>query len=230
MKKAKHRRSTKTRRRPKLTAHEALQQRELAWGLGLGVLFAILVVSSGCDMKRIVPRSLNSSGYQIVASDQGTVGIRNFAQIRESMSEVTGVPVSDTDVTNYYNANRARFSLDGNVESVTPSMLLAISSMAGIYCGKFVAAEQALAATQRKAFTSVDFARNQAQFTSTVASDVATRLARIFWRRMPSAVEIAAVQEVLDESKTRANSTNETRNALIAACAAQLSARDFIRS
>src|SRR5713226_4009228 len=86
----------------------------------------------------------------------GTVGIKNFLQLRASMSAVTGVPVRDPGVDDYFQRNKTHFSPDGRVGTITGPMMLAHSGMAGVFCSKLVDNESSAPASSRKFFSAVD--------------------------------------------------------------------------
>lgn len=160
----------------------------------------------------------------------GTVAVRHFAQIRESMAVVTNVDANDSAITNFYNANRPRFSLDGNAQAISASMLLATTSMAGLFCTRLVDADRALGSDQRRAHGGLDFTKDQKKVTAAAAEPVFQNYARLFWRREASKTEIAALWSVIAESQSRTASTAEMRNAWIGACTSALSSLEFIKS
>jgi hypothetical protein len=165
----------------------------------------------------------------------GTVGIRNLDQLALSMSSVTGVAMT-TQLASQNASIQPWLSTDGQVDSVTPSMLLAITGMAGSFCKAFLANESAAADKDRKAHAGVKFNSGPTAVTVPTLNAVIGTYAKLFWRRAPSTEEIAtlndayndAVKALGDVTNTDAARSTATQNALLVPCTAALSSVSFI--
>jgi hypothetical protein len=142
-----------------------------------------------------------------LTSPPPTVAIRTGNQLVRSMSAVTGIDVTDPDVRRYYAMVAARLSSDGNALGVGSSMLLADTSLAGVFCQKLLAKEAAMASGQRKFFGAVDFTQDTTALSTSARDAVFQQLGHVFLRRQLSA----------DEMTTMANSFDEVVSALTAA-------------
>lgn len=204
--------------------------------LALGALLA--AANSACEL--MPQKSLVESRSSAVSGNAGPSGpelngvaaIRTFSQINESMAAVTGVDPLTAEIVTFQNQARTRLSLDGNIEGVSPAMLLAVSGLAGTYCKNLVTRERGIAdVNTRLVFKSVDFTKDQNSLTEPVRRAVIQRYGERFWRRAPNeeetAILLAAFTEIL---AGRPNSTTEAQNALIATCTAALNSLDFIKS
>lgn len=175
----------------------------------------------------------------IQPTSEGTVALKHFGQISLAMAQVTNVSPMDPLASPYYQAQKARFSADGGANGITPSMLMATTSLAGIYCSKLVAADANQATPSlRLAHSSVDFSKGTAALTDAIRSQVATSYYRLFLRRDPSAAEIKILNDAMIEaaaakSNTGAaldvNSTNVMRSVLIMGCTSVLGSGEFIQ-
>jgi hypothetical protein len=66
------------------------------------------------------------------------VGVKNFEQINMTMSQLTGVPVSDANIVTVFNDITIQLPGDNSVKSFLPSMQVAITKLATEYCDRLV--------------------------------------------------------------------------------------------
>lgn len=66
------------------------------------------------------------------------VGIKNFEQINSTMSQLTGVPMSDGAIVTVFNDIAIQLPSDNSVKSFLPSMQVAITKLATEYCDRLV--------------------------------------------------------------------------------------------
>ena len=90
---------------------------------------------------------------------QAQIGIKNFRQIIQSFNSLTGVMVTDPDVKATIEETRSRLPKFGRADEVNSAMLLAMTSLSGIFCQKLIAADAQKSPDQRRAHKSVDFAK-----------------------------------------------------------------------
>lgn len=86
------------------------------------------------------------------------VGIKNFEQINNTMSALTGVPTSDAAIMTVYNDIAIQLPTDNNVKNFLPSMQVAITKLATEYCDRTVETE----AYRSKIWTTVNFTQGPA--------------------------------------------------------------------
>jgi hypothetical protein len=174
----------------------------------------------------------------------GTAGIRHLDQLALSMSAVTQVPMtaavtatpSNTTIAAHNGAIAPWLSTDGNVLSVTPSMLLSVTGLAGSFCQVFLINEAAMAAGSRRAHGSVNFKGGPPALTGDIIADVISHYAHLFWHRDPTATEMEALIQSVTEATTGvgavANSdvarTAAVQSILIVPCTATLSSLAFL--
>ncbi|MEK6580543.1 MAG: hypothetical protein AABZ55_15075 [Bdellovibrionota bacterium] len=174
----------------------------------------------------------------------GTTAVKNFMQIGESMSVVTGVSSSDNtaisglSIKGFIAANQGSFSDNGRADSVSASMLKSIATLAGLYCGRSLAIEKAAAVGARKVYKSVTFPGTLTSLTPAVIASLNSDLALAFWQRQASAAEQASlntlITQVLAQTTSAAAATLSAAqrhdNAVLSACVAVLSSLDFYKS
>lgn len=81
------------------------------------------------------------------------VGVKNFEQINVTMSQLTGVPLTDTAIVTVFNDIAIQLPSDNNVKSFLPSMQVAITKLATEYCDRLVETD----AYRIKIWTTINF-------------------------------------------------------------------------
>lgn len=66
------------------------------------------------------------------------VGVKNFEQINNTMSQLTGVPTSDSNITSVFNDSSIALPSDNNLKNFVPSMQVAITKLATEYCDRLI--------------------------------------------------------------------------------------------
>ncbi len=87
------------------------------------------------------------------------VGVKNFEQINNTMSALTGVPTTDTTISSVYNDIAVQLPSDNNVKNFLPSMQVAITKLATEYCDKTVETD----AYRSKIWTTINFGQGPTQ-------------------------------------------------------------------
>jgi hypothetical protein len=172
----------------------------------------------------------------------GTISVRNFAQIRESMAVVTGVNLgSDLNgaadpqggITSFYNSFRSQLASHGNATEINPSMLLTTTGLASLFCQQAINREKALPTNDpgRLVFNSIDFSMKPAALTADVRTAQIQGYARAFWRRDATAEELDVLNIAFDEALAGRPATSaEVQSALLVTCTAALTSTDFIKN
>ena len=169
----------------------------------------------------------------------GTVGIRNFAQLLPAMSAVTGVPQTNAQVQAYFKSAKSGLSLDGSSAGTTSALLLAAAAIGGVVCQQSVSAESALdkANPARVLFGGVDFTQDpSAAFLNvTVQIQVINAIAQRAWGRAPTATETQILVDDLNDTAavfSGSGSSSLALNQILAfsLCAVFLSSPDFLRN
>jgi len=162
---------------------------------------------------------------------RGTVGIKNFLQLRASMSAVTHVPISDPDVADYFQRNKTHFSADGTVGTISGPMMLAHSGLAGIFCSKLVDSESSAPASSRKFFSAVDFTQDPTAFTEVNRRDAIQRTFQNILTRVPEESELTILLRAMNEASAGRDLTAELTSALcLVTCTAVLASIEFSAS
>lgn len=158
--------------------------------------------------------------------------LQTSEQVFNSFINLTDQPNFSNTIMNEFNIRSGTLSVKSDLKFMNAPMLFAITSLAGEVCNGLVAREQAIVdTTQRKFFSSVNFAQaitslDQASYTSTV-----TRLANSFWGRAPSSEEI----QLFDGFRTdfiaaipaaQAAQAAQTRALALSTCTAMLATFD----
>jgi hypothetical protein len=87
------------------------------------------------------------------------VGVKNFEQINVTMSQLTGVPVTDTSIVTVFNDIAIQLPSDNNIKSFLPSMQVAITKLATEYCDRLVETD----AYRKVIWTTINFAQGPTQ-------------------------------------------------------------------
>ena len=73
-----------------------------------------------------------------VSEQEPDVGLRNFAEINASMSKITGVPVTNSDVVSTYNTVKQQLPTTTSAETFLSSHQMGVAQMAIEYCSALV--------------------------------------------------------------------------------------------
>ncbi|MBC7537565.1 MAG: hypothetical protein H7281_01995 [Bacteriovorax sp.] len=87
------------------------------------------------------------------------VGVKNFEQINVTMSQLTGVPVSDANIVTVFNDIAIQLPSDNSVKSFLPSMQVAITKLATEYCDRLVETD----AYRKVIWTTINFDQSPTQ-------------------------------------------------------------------
>ncbi len=198
---------------------------------------ALLLLSGGAISCKggIVGQSIGADGGADDTTPpealRGTAGIKNFLQVRASMSTVTGVPVTDPDVDDYFQRNKTHFSADGRVGTISGPMMLAHSSIAGIFCSRLVANESSAPAGSRKFFSAVDFTQDPTALTDAIRRDAIRRTFQNVLTRVPEESEFTILLRAMNEAAAgRDLTTDLTSNLCLITCTAVLASIEFSAS
>lgn len=66
------------------------------------------------------------------------VGVKNFEQINQTMSVLTGIPTNNTNVATVYNDIVIQLPTDNNIKNFLPSMQVAITKLGTEYCDRLI--------------------------------------------------------------------------------------------
>lgn len=200
---------------------------------------ALLLLSAGAISCKggIIGQSLGVDGGSDNTSPpppevlRGTAGIKNFLQLRASMSAVTQVPIGDSDVDDFFQRNKTHFSADGTVGTISGPMMLAHSGLAGIFCAKLVDNESRASASSRKFFSAVDFTQDPTAFTEVNRRDAIQRIFQNILTRTPEESEIAILLRAMNEASVGRELTADlTSNLCVVSCTAVLASIEFSAS
>jgi len=174
---------------------------------------------------------------------QGTIGMKNFQQLALSMSQVTGVPM--TQMVRDEGANRdirlsdhaatigPWLSQTGSALDVNASMILSITGFAGMFCKAFLTNEAAAAANARIIHGSVNFTAGASALPAS-SSELVNQYALRFWRREPTNEEKRyleqALQEAVDELRSGTQNSTSAQRALLVPCTVALASLEFLKS
>lgn len=173
----------------------------------------------------------------VTISSTGTAGIRDFIQVVPAMSAVTGIPVSNSNVQNYYSSAITRMSVDGSGTAVSSALLATYTTMASIFCQELVTKESPPNGPA-VLFSDLDYTKGVSGLTPAVRAALLKKLTNQFWGRDPSAGESATFNTMLDEISTQLNgitgyytdSTSKTKAISLSSCTAILSSLDFLKN
>lgn len=164
-----------------------------------------------------------------ITQSDGTIGVRNFEQVREAMEDMTGISTANllnySQVVAFVGGARSRLSFNGDARGVSSGMLLTITGLAGTYCHFLMI--DGTSPVYAALVSGVNLSVPYAQISTESKSRVAGNFARRFWRREPNAEEIATLVEAMNEA---AATSLPSVQAFAIGCTAALSSADFFQS
>lgn len=233
-------------------------------GSSLLVLSAACISLFGCDLSGLAQKKTNavlattpSSGSQtggggsptnnappapsapvevpVNISSTGTAGIRDFVAVVPAMSAVTGIPISNNNVRNYYYASITRMSVDGSGTAVSSALLATYTTMASVFCWELDNQE---AGGTKNIFAALDFSKGTDQLTPAVRTALLNKLTQQFWGRLPTATEATTFNTMLDEVSAALatvggnynNNYEKTKMIALSSCTAILSSLEFLKN
>jgi len=151
-----------------------------------------------------------------------TVAIVYGDQVLENMQACTAL-AQPSIATLDANAERlGSFSKYGYAGDVTSALMMATAALASEVCDDLVDQEANLATTARRIYSSVDF--NMNALNDSAIEDVATRMSRSCWGRMPASEELTIIREEVNAMGTVSN-----RLRAVSICTSVLASLDGIR-
>jgi len=195
-----------------------------------GLFLTLIFGTTACSLFA-QKRAPSSTAQNTNSVGAGSVSIRDFNQLLDSVTAVTGVSRMDPVLVDYYNSARTRLSTDGNSNSVTSPVLLTMTSIAGVACKRMIEMEQGMTSSSRAVYNSVNFVQDQTVLTPSVRLEIFNKLAAKFWRRTLTASEALVLSQSIDDALAgEVNSSNNLIVALLVNCTSMLSSLDFIQS
>jgi hypothetical protein len=185
--------------------------------------------SSSTGSSRNPSGSTAQTPEQVLNQAQVEVGMKNFEQINYSFADLTGVPVSNTQVNNTYAAVEATLPSENEVKILQSSNQVAITRLAAEYCNQLVT-NGTFTASRDAIFTAAIFT----QLPGVVDKQaLANRTTNAFWgagiiaqsELDDARLELIALFDdiiAMEAAGTR-NSTGTTNKAVRAVCTAALS-------
>lgn len=146
--------------------------------------------------------------------------ILHFNQVLQNMETVTGV-VADANLRNYYKNKTDILSTNGDPDSVTAPMWLAITEISSRMCNALVEKEAGLAPEERLFFNNVDFTRAPSNISQSNRDLIVRKISRSFWGRNETDAEKLDLLNGFNE--VNVNETNP-KVGLKALCTIMLSA------
>lgn len=153
------------------------------------------------------------------------VGVKNFEQINNTMSALTGVPITDSAIVTVYNDISIQLPTDNNVKNFLPSMQVAITKLATEYCDRTVETD----AYRVKIWPSVNFAVGPSTtFTATNKTTMINQTVEKFFGPIEQAeidkvkTELLALYDSLNAGESQTSSAT-TKKIVKGLCTASLS-------
>lgn len=158
---------------------------------------------------------------------QGEFAIKNYRQILSSLSVVTGVSANDADIRRTFDETMTRLPKFGRVDEVNSSMLLALTSLSGMFCRKMIEADVRRTSDQRRAHRAVDFVLPPTGLTEDIRRSVIGEYAGLFWGRTVTDDEATMVLATMAEAEPQVGTTvTSTQQLLLVACTSMAASTD----
>ena len=139
------------------------------------------------------------------------IGVRTFSEINATMSELTGIPTSNSTVFTTYTNLKQQLPSTENINAFVPANIIGISQLAFEYCDQLVENTEGNRAAILGAFdfnSNVDTAFNVAGDTATEPSNEKKQLVNALYDRMIG-IPAVALGAGLSSAPTRAETTTE---------------------
>ena len=192
------------------------------------ILLLILILLGACDTLRDRDSAFDTQSEPGLA----TVGVKTFRQVFQQLTVATGLNGTNTPtVQSFFNMVSPSLSADGNAQTVSPTMLLAMTSLTGFFCDQLIRKELPLPQADRKIYRNVVFTEDQRTLTEDIRRDLGQQFAGFFWQREMSEEEMTILLEAMKEAETgRPLAAAETRALAIIPCVVTGSSLDAIKN
>lgn len=158
--------------------------------------FVLFVTGFNCALSKMHSlQGSNDSLSMATKAEDYPYALLNGEQILSSMLNLTEQTSASQQVRNEYNLRNTTFSTDNYLNSMSASMFLSATSLAGEVCNSLVAKEKALAVDQRSFFTSINFSLPPMQITINDYMNSAQIFSNKIWGRSLASTETDAFEE-----------------------------------
>ena len=177
---------------------------------------------------RAILKSFVIAGLMASTTAHADIGIKNFRQIVQSYSSLTGVPVTDADVKATIDETQSRLPKFGKPDEVNSAMLLAMTSLSGMFCQKMIASDMTKAMGQRRAHNTVDFTKIPSTYSDDARKAIVDEYAQLFWGRSATDAEkMALIKTFQDLQVSGGDNVDGLQKALKATCTVVGSSQEF---
>jgi hypothetical protein len=207
--------------------------------ISVGLLTVLVVVFTQCgknttQIGNSTSNNSNAGGTipmdhgQIITNTEISEGIKSHEQIFFTMSALTGVPVTTTEVRNVYNQVATSLPTDNDLKVFLPPHQLAITKLAAEFCHVLVEnttlRAQIWSSFNFRAIPSAVDGLNNPQIRATVIAQVV----QAFWGGVLTEAELYAAEDELDLLMTdmlagETNDVTTSKNVIKGVCTAALS-------
>lgn len=200
---------------------------------GFAGLVALSVLFNNCAPGKLQTHSASDvfapgSGQMEKVSDFSGYELIYSENTLPTILSVTGLQTSSGALNTAMNRNVTKISETGQPDSLTPPMLIGLTSISNRACQDLVDAEKAISnTTQRRFFQKVDFSKGPQSITQDAKVDSIRRMARSFWGRNETQQELDLLVSAFEqEFKGIGDSSSKTPMTLMFLCTAMLASVD----
>jgi hypothetical protein len=170
---------------------------------------------------KVCTAMLVASALVAAGAAQAQIAVKNHRQILQSLSLVTGIPLSDQDIQATYTETRSRLPREGTLDEISSPMLLANTALAGMFCKKMIERDSALPSDQRTILRDFDFSDRTVRFPRVQRLAVINDFAGVFWQRGASDGEAEVLLETFGYANEQLALTKAERmSTLVTGCTA----------
>lgn len=176
------------------------------------------VATSGSEQSNTAP---GGNGEIEVLANKRTASVVRSERLLSNLQSCLGVNQVSAASKQAWNDNKGSLSVEGDANSITSPMLVALAKVSAEVCNDLIQKERVLAADQRRIFNAVNFGQGPASAADTALADTVRRLARSCWGRNESDSER---ETLLNSTKSAfanaANNGQQTVNQMVYLCTA----------
>lgn len=155
-----------------------------------------------------------------VLANKRTASVVRSERALSTLVSCLGTTAASSAAKQAWEDNKGSISVEGDANSITPPMLVAIAKISGEVCNDLVQKERILAADQRRIFNQIDFTQGPNAVSSLAIQNSVRRLARSCWGRNETGTENQLITASVQSAFTNTTNSQQTINQMIYLCTA----------
>jgi hypothetical protein len=164
----------------------------------------------------------------LAQADTSTMALKNFRAIFNSLAAVTGVDLTSSDVSSFYQQVQAQLPRNGTLSEFNAQTYLASVGLGSVFCSHVITADVQTGKPTTGPNAGIDFSRGPNSVTSAQRTSLVQNYFNQFLQRLPTSTEQTTMTGLFAAQIDSSNTAAETQNAVLAVCSAVAGSIEFL--